>query len=251
MIFLPSLLEYSKESLEKKLQKVEANLTEFIKLQCGQKPSNSIDKIPIHFHLDFVLEQFAKDRSVMKSSDLATVFSVLEEFFKNRKLILSIHLMGTIEDLFDTYKFFLNYSVNQNWDYEIYVPENYTNQFEFIARTEENMKIGIWYDLEEWESRFGIKNKKLKIKNSEVDQIKDYLLMTVLAGKSGQKLTDKVESKVLEIVKNNPELNFIVDGGWSLQFREKYRTEESDYNNLFVVSYTSFWKEFDKALKEN
>ncbi len=105
-------------------------------------------------------------------------------------------------------------------------------------------------------------------------QITNYLLMTVVAGKSGQKLTAQNKQEVLEVVRKNPEIDFIVDGGWSLEFRSEIKNEElkikngrrdllveaeltpdlldrgdgcglkQELQNLQIVSYSSFWNEF-------
>ena len=65
--------------------------------------------------------------------------------------------------------------------------------------------------------------------------------MTVVAGKSGQKLTQENRQSALDLVQKFPQKKFLVDGGWSVGWKE-------DFDNLEVVSYSGFWKEFEKRL---
>jgi pentose-5-phosphate-3-epimerase len=65
--------------------------------------------------------------------------------------------------------------------------------------------------------------------------------MTVKAGKSGQKRLDINKEKVISIASNNPKSRFIVDGGWSFE-------EDKSFNNIQIVSYTSFWMELESTL---
>ena len=218
-MFLPSLLEYSTESLEQKLDLINANISKFRLL------TKTHDSDKISLHLDFVLPQFAKDRSVMKSLNPESVFNGLQNRFKDSKLSLSLHLMGDSEDLAEVYRFFGEYDFNPNWEYLFFIPEKYSNLWQSaVFSQQKNIKTGVWLDLGEWE-------------NNDLKAGSDYLLMTVLAGKSGQKLTEQVKSDVLELAQNYADKKFILDGGWSV--------DNSEYpNNIKVVSYSSFWKNF-------
>jgi pentose-5-phosphate-3-epimerase len=202
-MILPSLLEYSVESLETKLARLQ-------------------DKKMTSLHLDFVLPQFAKDRNVMTSLSLDSVFSPLGKTNKNQRLHLTIHLMGTIEDLFDSYRFFEKYAFNSLWNYKILIPVKYIQSWRNqIKNKRKNVQIGAWYDLDEWD-------------NVNFSSRQTNLLMTVKAGKSGQKLTSEIAQKVLLVARKYPHTHFVLDGGWEWDF-------ETQLNNTDHVSYSSFW----------
>jgi pentose-5-phosphate-3-epimerase len=203
-MLLPSLLEYSVESLEKKISLLQ-------------------DKKMTSLHLDFVLPQFAKDRNVMTSLGLDSVFSTLGKTNKNQRLHLTIHLMGTIEDLFEEYKFFEKHAFNSLWNYKILIPAKYIQSWRAqIKKKQKNVQIGAWYDLGEWD-------------NVDFSTRQTNLLMTVIAGKSGQKLTSEMKKKSLEVARKYPQTHFIFDGGWEWDFK-------TELKNIDHVSYSSFWK---------
>ena len=188
-MILPSFLEYSVQSLEKKLELILANPDKFQKLvnsenknstnnqtsnlqkssqkdqqtqkklEVSQKKNthNSIDfksqqnlqNSPIwHFHLDFVLSQFAKDRSVMKSLGLTTVFGILKEKLFEQNLALTVHLMGEMEDWAECFDFLKNFLAPQNWQIELFVPTKITNWFSF---EQANLTTLTWFDLGFWQ----------------------------------------------------------------------------------------------------
>jgi pentose-5-phosphate-3-epimerase len=221
-MILPSFLEYSPESLQVKLDKVLNQETNF-RLSTNQSKTEYLE-----FHLDFVMENFAKDRSVLKGLDLETTLTQIENTFPKKNLDLSIHLMGDIQDLFEARKYLEEYSFNQGYNYTVFVPEKFTKEFKKLEKN--NVKIGIWYDLGEWSQ------EKIEANPG----IKDYLLMTVIAGKSGQKLNDDTKEKVLDLTSKFLDKYFILDGGWSLDDEAANR----DKSNLRFVSYSSFWKSF-------
>ncbi|MEI6729467.1 MAG: hypothetical protein WCK98_07555 [bacterium] len=231
MPFLPSLLEYSRESLNRKLNEVKSRIEDFKEIQnslnSATKPGDSLS-----FHLDFVLPYFAKDRKVMTSLGLESVLNELEQEFSDYKLDLSIHLMGTSEDLFEAHKFLLDYHFKPNWLYTVFVPEKYTSTFWPQTQVFTNYKVGIWHDLNDYNIA----------KIEQETNIENYLLMTVVAGKSGQKLDTKKQQLCLQLCTNFSEKKFIVDGGWGIDFR-------TDLDNLEVVSYSSFWKAFERNKK--
>lgn len=220
MFFLPSLLEYSQESLEKRLNLVASSLPKFKQTQGSQNSKQ------VFFHLDFVLEYFAKDRFVMQSLGLESLLESLKKEFLQIDLNLSVHLMGNSVDLTEIAKLLPGLDFPKNWQLTIFVPPKFVNYFETIKNS--NQSVGIWLDLDQWEN-FDFK---------EYPKVQDYLLMTVLAGKSGQKLLPQTKAEALKMVQNNPNLEFILDGGWSIDF-------ESSLTNLKVVSYSSFWKKFE------
>lgn len=224
-MILPSLLEYSKPELDSKLDLVLADLTKFKKLT---KQPESI----LSFHLDFVLENFAKNRKVSPSLDLNILLELLELKFSQLNLDLSIHLMGNKTDLKASLKFLSQFELNPNFQARIFVPLEFVPEFEKITNTKKNLTTGVWLDLGEWNQQ-------------KIDQadLQDFLLMTVLAGKSGQKLTIETKQKSLEIAKNNKDKNFILDGGWSLQDVDKLSIN-NNFKQLQLVSYSSFWQAF-------
>jgi pentose-5-phosphate-3-epimerase len=226
MFFLPSLLEYSKESLQEKLIITKANLEKFKNLQKSQNLQKSF------FHLDFVLNEFAKDRKIMESLGLKDVVEVLKKYFVKENLDLSVHFMGSTSDLNSLTKVLAEFNFPKNWEITIFVPAKFVNYFGNNLKP--NQKIGIWLDLEEWQN-FDFR-QNLDVKN--------YLLMTVKAGKSGQKLIPEIAKKTIEIAQNNVDLEFILDGGWSIEFKNSDK-------NVKIVSYSSFWKEFMQSLNKN
>jgi hypothetical protein len=239
MPFLPSLLEYSRERLNAKLTEVKNRLPDFLQIQNSLNNEDKNDTLKtvdeagaIAFHLDFVLPYFARDRKVMTSLGLESVLKELETHFNDFSLDLSIHLMGTSEDLFEAQKFFVDYNFKNNWKYTVFVPEKYTSTFWPQTQLFTNYKVGIWYDLNDYNIT--------KIKQNK--DIENYLLMTVLAGKSGQKLDGQKQALCLDLCAKFPQKKFIVDGGWGVDFR-------TDLNNLEVVSYSSFWNKFERNEK--
>jgi len=225
MKLIPSLLEYSQEQLIHKLDLVSKNLGLVKKLEQTQDL--------IGFHLDFVLPQFAKDRKVMASLGLKTVLDLLQKYFPNSKLHLSMHFMGTIEDLYEINDFLKDQTFNPEWLYTLYVPANFTSTFAYHSKLFSNVSVGIWFDKLQWDDQ--------KI-SSNLENATNFLLMTVVAGKSGQKLEEAEITKVQAICKNFPETHFLADGGWSLD-------SDLSLDNLQIVSYTSFWQTFEQNLK--
>jgi hypothetical protein len=218
MPFLPSLLEYTPQDLESKLKLICSDKESFMKYQKS-------DDGKIYLHLDFVLPEFALSRGVDRGNLESTVFDLIEKYFADDQLYLSIHLMGLDKDLEFSFDFLLdklsNYVFEYDWVGEIFVAKDYVEEFITIEECS-NFKVGEWLDLGEW-------NKESKFEADE-----NYLLMTVVAGKSGQKLLEEDKSLMFEIAKNNPESNFTVDGGWNLESEPK--------ENFKIVSYSSFWK---------
>jgi hypothetical protein len=220
MPFLPSLLEYSPQDLESKLKLICSDKESFLKYQKSEDGK-------IYLHLDFVLPQFALSRNVEHGNLESIVFESLEKYFADDELYLSIHLMGLEKDLEFSFDFLLdklsNYVFEYDWVGEIFVSREYVDEFKTIEECS-NFKIGEWLDLGQWD-------RETVFETSE-----NYLLMTVVAGKSGQKLLDEDKNSMFEIAKNNPESNFTVDGGWNLESEPK--------DNLKIVSYSNFWKGF-------
>jgi pentose-5-phosphate-3-epimerase len=215
-MILPSLLEYSIESLETKINLLKKHKTPISRFQ-NQKN--------IALHLDFVLPQFAKDRSVMTSLSLKSVFETLETHYQAEKIDLSIHLMGSVEDLVEAYTFFETFEFKPEWNFLILVPEKYTESWKLnIKKETKNLRIGAWYDLGEWQ------DKVFELKSTN-------LLMTVLAGKSGQKLELETKENVEKLVKSYPNTRFIVDGGWHV--------DDQIFTNTDIVSHSSFWKNLE------
>jgi hypothetical protein len=184
----------------------------------------------VYLHLDFVLPIFAKSRGVETSLDIETNLDLIEKHLDLEKVDLTIHLMGIDED-FEMIDFLIerlsNYVFDRpDWSGIVFVPRSELEDFEAIEICS-NLKVGTWLDLGEYSL------------NTKFEESKNYLLMTVTAGKSGQKLTEEGMQAVYQIANSNSKSHFIADGGWKVG---------ADLQaNLDIVSYTSFWQEFDKV----
>lgn len=206
----PSLLEYSLESLNKKINIIKNN-PEFLKLS-GQ-PN-------IHLHLDLVMKYFARERSVLASLSLESLISTLFTNFADDKLSLSVHCMGLSDDLQEFYKYLFQLSLPKNWIMVVYLPTNYATSWkEQFSKSQ--IEIGAWLDVDEL-AGFQIQKN-----------INNYLLLTVKAGKAGQVKTSKADKQAREIMAKYPNKNFLVDGGWKLGSKGPINAE--------MVSYGSFW----------
>ena len=237
-MFLPSLLEYSQLELIKKLELTNCQKSQFLKL--------TSQKNQIHFHLDFVLKNFAHKRKVEPSLEFVEVCQTLESIFGLQRLNLSIHFMGDFEDVQKQLQVFLNQNtnkyLNKNWIYTLFLPAHLLYQFEKAGLIKPllnlnsksfNLSLGSWYDLDQWDQKTDFE-AGFEICNSTWT-----LLMTVFAGKSGQKLADNKKQQIFEIAQKNPSQKIIADGGWQLQ-------DKSSLKNLQMVSYSSFWNYFLK-----
>jgi hypothetical protein len=268
MPFLPSLLEYSPQDLQHKLELIRDNPNQF---QTIQKSSDG----KIYLHLDFVLPEFAANRNVQPGNSPQVVLGLIHQYFQGQKIVCNSHFMGSLKDTAQVLEFFQTYDWNSNWEYVFYVGPEFVNGFEDLIelKVENNpsqlrcqpltdnmsqgnlavpfpskgqlgvevpnrikVKIGAWLDLDQYtlDSKF---------------ELSDYLLMTVIAGKSGQKLTEQVRANTLELVQKNPDLNFTIDGGWAVidGLNELNLDQKKQLN---VVSYSSFWKELEKVIEK-
>ena len=221
MPFLPSLLEYNSEVLHNRLSSIQKNIPKFLSFQQSDTLS---------LHLDFVLPQFALSRGVQHGNNIEIVFEQILEFFGNQPVILNVHFMGLDDDMKQVFEFLQDFEIPVLWQMTLFVDQKYSSQFELL--TQNNIAIGQWLDLGEYNQ------------NTCFLPNKSYLLMTVFAGKSGQKLTQEVQETALTVVQNNPESTFTLDGGWSVDFI-------NSNTNLSIVSYSSFWNKFDTIIRLN
>jgi hypothetical protein len=249
MPFLPSLLEYTPQDLESKLVLIKKTPIEFQTIQ------KAVDE-KIHLHLDFVLPEFAAQRNVLPGNGPKVVFDLISKYFHDKQVVCNSHFMGSAKDTAEVLEFFQSYSWNPNWEYILYVGPEFVVNFNLFKNSNtrdrhlvqsersylvgENtpnktrLKIGAWLDLDQY--------------NTETSfELKDYLLMTVFAGKSGQKLTPEVRSNCLKVVEDNPYIKFTIDGGWAV-LDELSELNTDQKNKLNVVSYSSFWKELEKRI---
>jgi hypothetical protein len=204
MPILPSTLEYSSESLIKKSDLIIKDIKKFLDLT-----KNDI----IELHIDLVYPQFAKDRGVMSSVNMTTNFKIIEKL--NKMVKLTIHFMGELEDC-EIFKSELDkIKFPKNWKIELYTPLSFDINHKGINEYK-------WIDADQYDRIPTLKNKK-------------FLLMTVKAGKSGQKLTEDIKKQALNLVKEYGKENVIVDGGWGIK--------DCKYG-LRMVSYSSFWNSF-------
>jgi hypothetical protein len=238
MPFLPSLLEYTPSALEAKLQLIKNHSGEFQAIQ--KSPDGKI-----YLHLDFVLQEFAASRSVEPGNGPQVVFDLIHKYFHDQKIVCNSHFMGSEADTAEVLEFLKTYDWNPNWEHVFYVGQKFVQDFETQLKlplvkglaaklTGVTLKIGVWLDLDEY-------NLNTKF------ELQDYLLMTVFAGKSGQKLTEEVRMQTLKIVQKNPDVKFTIDGGWTVT-DELNELEPVEINCLNIVSYSSFWKEFEKLV---
>jgi hypothetical protein len=202
--------------LEGRIQQVVANRERFLRLTRQTEP--------ITWHADFVLPKFAQQRQILPSFNLATYFEIFSKNFPY-PAVFQIHLMGEDEDMEQSLEFLQTQLVNPQWQYQILVrPRDYiywTDQLKSVSQ----YQLGVWYDLGDWEA-IGQFDHSL------------VLLMTVKAGLSGQSLTESIINLALTKVAQNPNTQFILDGGWKIE------TNLTNYPNLCIASDTSFWKLF-------
>ena len=297
---LPSFLEYSDFQLQKKLQNIVTNIETFQKIS-GQNCEQNKQKVTqishdckkqelevlgenyhiLHFHLDFVLVEFAKSRQVMQSLEQNTVFNLLLEFFEKWNLRLSVHLMGENLDWEKAFKFWQGFIIPPNWQIELFVEEKMTDLF---SLNYPNLTTFCWFDKNFWqnehafniyeyevfqnsvnkinktnldnnvqiEKQFLEQNVKNSLYNSQTkrklqtNKKKKILLMTVCAGLSGQKLEKETQKLVLEIVQKNLDVQFILDGGW--QVEDLQIIKKLNLKNVDLVSYSSFWQKFEQEI---
>jgi pentose-5-phosphate-3-epimerase len=238
-MILPSLLEYSQNDLKNRIQSLKKldlddSLFDLIKVHEKSKSKR------LNLHLDFVLKQFAKDRvPILSSLSLVTVFEILDQEFSDQKLNLSVHLMGAIEDLTFAWEFFKKYKKPKDWKITLFLPQNHALRWKSEFK---KYKIGVWLDLHDW-----LDIKELKSKSVDLGGITNVLIMTVVAGKSGQSLTEEVQKNLKDLIDNLCEQNLeqkkyiIVDGGWN---QEKAKIALKSFNKsakVDFVAYGGFW----------
>jgi len=220
-MILASLLEYSPIQLKKKLIKIFSQKKRFLQLQ---NQSLNHKNNSIHLHLDFVLPKFASSRQVMESLSLFSVIEALKKCLEKENLFLSLHFMGEGDDFLAIIRDLQILEIPDNWSLIYFFPENLLPSFHFLPP----QNLGIWLDKNEWE-----------IIDFNTKKVDHFLLMTVFAGKSGQKLETKIQTLALKTAKQFPEKHFVLDGGWSIE-------QKVTSKNVDLVSYSSFWREFEQ-----
>jgi len=221
MFFLPSFLEYSKDTLANKLVLI------------GHYPQIFYDitkqKEGLSIHLDLVLKEFAEINNANRSLSLKNALSTILLTIPNTPLNFSIHIMGTPKDELAACKELQDFVFPTHWIGTIYSSEDNFNRLNKIIPF--NWQAGIWYDLNEWS-------------NTDFSDFGSSLLMTVKAGKSGQESSLDKKLEAINIATKNPNHRFVLDGGWSVDF-------ESDLSNLEIVSHKSFWTKYVKTITES
>lgn len=258
-MILPSLLEYSASDLNKRLDQINKLVNEgqffeqvYLIDDINEKilPKDPAENMPLCLHLDFVLSQFAKDRSpILSSLGPNEIMNCLKLKFPKTALDLSIHLMGELEDLPAAWQYFDSLRKPKNWKMTLYLPYNQASGW---RRSFKKYKIGAWLDLTQWyqqeahdsktDSNLGnSKNSTTKI--FDLKYIKSLLVMTVVAGKSGQKLSPEIETALGKILVQNPQIeHFIVDGGWDKSKATNFMTKNKPSAKVDFVAYSGFWR---------
>jgi pentose-5-phosphate-3-epimerase len=238
MHFLPSFLEYSDITVKQKISLLEDLSQDKI---ISEKEIKQFTADYTYLHLDIISKYFAQDKNVLMSLDSKSYLAVLEKYFSQQNIHLSIHLMGNVEDLVKEWQFYSNHVFLNQWQYSLYIPYKYFQSWRSL--TKDNVKIGCWYDLDQW---YQIENF-----NFNNTQISNILLMTVNAGKSGQKSNLDAQIQALKLVTNHPDVNFILDGGWKTDLTTMLKSlPKSDIEayyklkNLDIVVNSDFWRKY-------
>jgi len=243
-MILPSLLEYSAHDLNKRLDQIDQLIQrqQFFEKVYLEDEINTLDSgqtNPLCLHLDFVLSQFAKDRSpILASLGPNEIINCLKLKFPKTKLDLSVHLMGELEDLPAAWQYFESLRKPQNWNMTLFLPYNQATGW---RRSFKKYKIGAWLDLSQWyQAQNQMKNVVPKI--FDLKYITSLLVMTVSAGKSGQKLTPEVQVALSKMLTQNPQIqHFILDGGWDLAKAQGFMTKNNPQARVDFVAYSGFW----------
>jgi hypothetical protein len=115
------------------------------------------------------------------------------------------------------------------------------NQAISWRRTFKKYKIGAWIDLNQW-FKTDENGKPQKPIILDLPNIHSVLVMTVQAGKSGQKLTPDVEKALSKFVEKNSEMSyFVIDGGWNKGKAQEFIDKNNPQSNVDFVSYSGFW----------
>lgn len=216
----PSLLEYSKQSCQDKCKMLAENQDLVL---------NLTRQTVLSLHLDVVFPYFAKQRQIVSSLSIDTLWSVLLTFFAKQKLALSVHLMAEILDLPEIEAFLNTVVIPENWQVLCLLDAQWNLSTAFSDRYSK-IRFGYWLDCLDWQ-------------NYPFIQGNYYLLMTVFAGKSGQTKDKQVGQAAISIARKHADSQFLLDGGWSIQ-------EKIDSPNIEVVSYSSFWQSLRTCLEE-
>ena len=237
-MLLPSLLEYSTHDLNQRLDQI---LELLVKNQYFDKVyiTHDISENILSLHLDFVLSQFAKDRNpILASLSPNEVFNCLKLKFPKQKLDLTVHIMGELEDLPKAWQYFETLRKPKHWNMTLFLPYNQAVSW---RRTFKKYKIGAWIDLRQW-CDLDQSEKKSKAKLFDLKYIDSVLVMSVVAGKSGQKLTLEVEANLDKLIRRNPQFTtFVIDGGWDQEKAENFMRKNNPQSKVDFVSYSGFW----------
>jgi pentose-5-phosphate-3-epimerase len=233
----PSILEYSSESLIYKLKLILKHKYSFQKL-ANQDKSGSL-----FIHLDIVAKYFAQSRFVMKSINFETVFkNILQLELKNT--VFSTHFMTLLDDQKVIWKALELLNLHQkelktkNVKFIFYLSESLVEPIQSIIKQDNLgsiLKLGIWYDKDEW-----IKELESLTKN---DNHLPLLLMTVPAGKSGQKLNNETLYFMNSLLVSQNYKSILIDGGINFKNVNLFKKQNRD-NKVDFVSYNAFWQKF-------
>jgi pentose-5-phosphate-3-epimerase len=226
MLFLPSLLEYNLEDLNRKIALLESPPASLISLQ-------SSSGFFLGVHIDIIGPDFAAQRGIKPTLPIKKIFESLFQSFSRKNVFLSVHLMFEKSDYNQLAQINMMQIASEGWFVKLFLPvddiDDYGNYF---AQGSLAVRTGVWFDLNQWYDKDHFDDRIAKIFN-----YKEVLLMTVPAGLAGQTLKEDVKNQAIAFVSNFPSSTFTFDGGWKIL----------DLNQLSglkgeMISYTDFWK---------
>jgi hypothetical protein len=147
--------------------------------------------------------------------------------------------MGAIEDLTPAWEFFKKYQKPKNWKITLFLPLNHALRWKAEFK---KYKIGVWLDLYDWMDKDSLEPKIIDLNN-----ISSVLIMTVVAGKSGQSLTQEVQNNLKDFISNQSKQSpqqktrFIIDGGWNQEKAKLFLKNFDKSPKIDFVAYGGFW----------
>jgi hypothetical protein len=210
MSYLPALLVRTEEELAAKLSHVTVDIEEFMETT-GQEHHA--------LHVDIILPEFGKTHSSEPTLAYDILLTSIIARFEGERLRLNIHLMGQADEALAVAQWILA-NLNDTRVYgEIYLPFYSYDNLELVDHR--NWLVGTWYDKSQWDL-------ETEFVSGEI------LLMTVLAGHSGQVGDTTLKQSAHLVADKHPEYNWIFDGGWK-------KDESPLEDNREIAVNTDYW----------